>query len=344
MKQYIGFSRDHSASMCSISRSTAKDYNDNIQSIQQNAKEFDVDTIVSVIKCGVGSAAKNEYEVINSNVQVLNPIELSSYVADGHATPLWDSVGMLIDQMAAVPDAGNKDVSFMVMVITDVEDNASRAWNSHTIATKMQELQATDRWSFIFRVPRGSKRRLESLGIPAGNILEWEQTAQGVEKATVATTSAFREFYSTRAAGQTATQNFYADLSKVTLAEVKKNLVDISQDVHLFTVDSQFNDMQISDFVELQTGKGYTKGCAYYELTKTETVQPSKEIAIRDKLRGAIYSGVGARDMLGLPQNAGNIKLSPQDHKMYQIYIQSTSVNRKLKSGTKILVKNEQNV
>lgn len=333
MKNYIGISRDHSGSMHGIAAAACADYNDNIASIKEGSAEHSIDTIVSVVKCGTGRPAKNVPEVTNSNVSTLKP--LNSYVADGNSTPLFDSVMMLIDQLEKVPDAADPNVSFLVMTITDGQDNSSST-PAHVLAARIKELQATDRWTFVFRVPRGDKAPLARMGIPDGNILEWEQSTRGVQAASVATRSAFKGFYAARAKGTTSTDKFYADLSTTSLKEVKAALVDISKQVDVYVVDSNNDGVQIRDFVEAQ-GVPYVKGCAFYELSKTETVQDYKQIAIRDKVSGAVYSGFAARDMLGLPHH-GEVKLAPGQHGQYNIFVQSTSFNRKLVKGTNVMI------
>lgn len=336
MKNYVGISRDHSGSMGNIALAAGRDYNDNIASLKEGATEHGIDTIVSVVKCGAGRPAKVVREVVNSNVQVLQPIKDREYIADGNSTPLFDSVGDLIEQLQAVPDADDINVSFVVMVITDGEENSSQKWTGQSISRKIKELQATDRWTFVFRVPRGYARNLTSYGIPAGNILEWDQTDRGVQAASAATRSAVKSFYAARATGVKSTDKFYADLSKVTLKEVKQELVDISGQVNVYVVAAVNNGVQIRDFVEAQ-GVTFSKGCAFYQLSKTEEVQDYKQIAIRDKKQGAVYSGFSARDMLGLP-HTGTCKLAPGQHGQYEIFIQSTSVNRKLVKDTNVLV------
>jgi len=335
MKNYIGISRDHSGSMYGIALAAGRDYNDNIASITEGAAEHNIDTIVSVVKCGTGRPAKNIMEVVNSNVTTLKPIKDGAYNADGNATPLFDSVKMLIDQLKLVPDYNDPQVSFVVMTITDGQDNASEI-SGKDLGKLIKELQATDRWTFVFRVPKGDKKSLVHMGIPEGNILEWEQSEKGVQHATVATRSAFKDFYSARASGATSTDKFYADLSTVSLKEVKASLVDISKQVDVYVIDAKNDGVQIKDFVQAQ-GVTFTKGCAFYELSKTETVQDYKQIAIRDKVSGAVYSGFGARDMLGLP-HYGEIKLAPGQHAQYEIFVQSTSVNRKLVKGTNLMI------
>jgi hypothetical protein len=49
-----------------------------------------------------------------------------------------------------------------------------------------------------------------------------------------------------------------------------------------------------------------------------------------------MYSGSDARTLIGLP-TSGNARLHPGNHGNYDIFIQSTSINRKLVGGTGVL-------
>ena len=351
VKNYIGISRDHSASMSSIARPAARDYNSNIESIKTESAAEKQDTIVSVVKCGSygitgkgysrysinsGSATNGVIrEIINSNVSQLQALNESDYDTDYGSTPLFDSVGDLIEQFEAAPDVNDPNVSFVVMAITDGGENSSRKWNARSIAQKIQQLQATDRWTFVFRVPVGYKRQLTNLGIPDGNILEWEQTTRGVEVASTATNVAIRSFMKSRSAGQTSSKGFYTtDMSQVSKATVKAKLVDISKFVQFYDVA---DTAAIKPFIEGKTGRNYVAGTAFYQLTKKEDeVQDYKQIAIRDKKSKSVYSGLEARNILGLPFN-GTVKVAPGNHGTYDIFIESTSVNRKLVVGTQVL-------
>lgn len=338
MKNYIGISRDHSISMRSIARAAARDFNSNIEAIKTNSEKQNQDTIVSVVKCGVGFGGSIVRESVNSTVAKLQPIAESQYVTDGNSTPLFDSVGDLIEILESVPDAKDPTVSFLVMAVTDGQDNSSRRYSGYSLSRKIQQLQSTDRWTFVFRVPRGYRSSLISLGIPEGNVLEWDQTERGVEVATQATTRAFEDYYVARSAGKTSTKSFYTtDLSKVSARSVRSKLIDISDDVEVLDVTQKDNGAQIRAFVEKKIGKPMMKGAAFYQLTKKEDeIQDYKQIAIRDKKSKAVYSGAEARQMLGLPYN-GTVKVVPGNHGTYDIFIQSTSVNRKLVAGTQIL-------
>lgn len=338
MKNYIGISRDHSGSMRSIAHVASKDYNSKIDSIRDATLANNQDTIVSVVKCGHGSSATVHREIVNSNVTALKP--LTSYQADAPGTPLLDSVGDLIEQFEAVSDKDDPNVSFLVMAITDGQENCSRKYNPRTLAAKIAQLTATDRWTFVFRVPRNHTRYLTSLGIPAGNILEWDQTERGVGVAAQRDAEAFTEYFKGRSSGLKSTNKFYSDLSNVTSSDVAVALKDISAEVVILPVGVNDNQSLIRPFIEARTGQPMKRGAGFYQLTRTEPiVQDYKKILIRDKTTQSVYEGAAARQMLGLP-TYGNIRLVPGNHGNFDIFIQSTSVNRKLASGTNLIVWN----
>ena len=341
MKNYIGISRDHSLSMSHLARAAAVDYNNTVESVKRNAIAQNQDTIVSVVKSGVGYSGAIVKEITNSSVQSLKPLVESAYITDGHYTPLFDSVGTLIEMLESAPDAKDPNVSFLIFAVTDGEDNSSYKYKN--ISSVIHRLQETGRWTFVFRVPKPTyslnyKRDLIDLGVPANNIFEWDQSEAGVRAATVATDSAIERFYQGRAKGEASTKNFFTtDLSKVSVSTVKAKLVNITKDVTFMDVNSRDDGSQIRSFVEAKLKRPMKKGAAFYQLTKTESkVQDHKQIAIRDKKTKVVYSGVQARNLLNLPHN-GTVKVVPGNHGAYDIFIQSTSVNRKLVEGTQVM-------
>lgn len=334
-KIYVGISRDHSGSMSHMTSAAMNDYNETIAEIRKQAEVHDIDTVVSVVRCGSGPLDGVERESTVSSISVLK--QLTSYSARGGGTPLFDSVGELIEQFKSLPDANDPDVQFVIMAITDGGENSSRKWSQLKLAREISELQKTDRWSITFRVPRGYRARLaRDLGLYEDNVLEWETSSRGMTQSTTTTREAFTKYYSDAKAGVKSTKKFFTDLKDVSVAEVKANLVDISAQVNLWTVQESAGAV-IRDFCQTKSGRPFLKGAAFYQLTKTEDeVQDYKQIAIRDKTGGQVYSGPAARQMLGLP-SSGTVRVAPGDHGQFDIYIQSTSVNRKLPNGTNVL-------
>ena len=91
----------------------------------------------------------------------------------------------------------------------------------------------------------------------------------------------------------------------------------------------------IRDFVQSQ-GLEFKKGNGYYEFTKAEDVQDYKEVIIQDRESEEFFTSRDARLMLGLPE-VGTVRIRPDKGSPYRFFIQSTSVNRKLKPGTNFL-------
>lgn len=336
-KSYIGISRDHSGSMAYISDAAKQDYNDNIASIKKSAVREGIDTIVSVVAfCGGGVTN----EVTLSSIGALRKLD---YYPTRGGTPLYDSIRELIEQFETVPDKRGEDVSFLITAITDGEENESRRTSAAWLSQKIRQLQATDKWSFAFRVPRGYADALSRrLGVPRGNILEWEATEEGMRKASYETQLAYEgytQLYASAASGTLFnTRSFYeTNLNTVPKDQVRGKLNDVTSQVKLFDITAKDDKRQIRDYVEEKIGGHMPRGSAFYQLTKKENeVQQEKLLAVRDKKTKKVYSGTAARDLLGLPHQ-GTCSVVPGNHGDYDLFVQSTSVNRKLVGGTKLL-------
>lgn len=334
MTLYVGISTDHSISMSSRRQSAHKDYMAFHIALKESAIETKQDIKVTHSMCAIGTGWSAINRFFNVNVNILACFPLPTYDTPGNCTPLWDSVYALIEELKEV---SRYDVNavFLVQVFTDGADNASTV-SASKIKTMINQLQSTDRWTFVFRVPNGMKRAMVDLGIPSDNIQEWELSSAGLERSTVQAQSALRSYTSSVAQGATSTQKFFANLDTVSTTQVKAALRDISQEVLILPV-SGAEGQQIRTFIETRLGKKYKKGAGFYQLTKTESaVQDYKKILIRDKTSNAIYEGAAARDLLGVP-HSGNIKLAPSKHGNYDIFIQSTSVNRSLDKNTQLI-------
>lgn len=326
-KNYIGFVNDHSASMDNIRRAAIRDSNILMKSVKDAASAEELDTVVSVVGFGLaGNSVQRQVQI--SNPHVLKPID--SWKCEG-MTPMYDGIGNMIELLESLPDAKNPDVSFLLMITTDGQENDSSKWDALRLRDKIKELQKTERWTFVFRVPSGAGG-ISRLGVPEGNIQSWETTEKGMADSTVQTQSAVNSFFRARSAGARGSSTFYTDAKNVDVTA----LTDISNKVTMYVVPQEDMGIQIRDFI-LKHRMRYLKGSAFYQLTKSESkVSHTKMIAIRQRVNGKIYSGADARKMLGMPTNA-NARLHPGDHGEYDIFIQSESVNRKLVGGTGVL-------
>jgi hypothetical protein len=198
----------------------------------------------------------------------------------------------------------------------------------------------TDRWTFAFLVPNGYGIRFSrSFGIPEGNIQEWDATtAVGTETAFVTNTTAFSSYFTAKSGGvdkvKGSARSFYANLDGLTVRKTRSALSEITKQVTFLTA---LRDCQIREAV-LDSGLEWIKGAAFYQLIKTEKkVQDYKLVALRVKTSGKVYCGQEARDMLGIGNAIGTVRLVPGDHGKFDVFIQSTSVNRKIPKGSEVM-------
>jgi hypothetical protein len=328
LKNYLTFVMDHSASMSRIKSDVQRTFNSLLAQHQQAAKEEDQDTQVSLV----------DFSTTVKEVFAGRPIEnvapIVNYYLDD-MTALLDGVGRAIEINDAMTDSEDDHVSHLIMVLTDGHENCSRVYNWTTLQSRIERMQARGNWTFVFQVPPGATSIFTARGIPAGNVREWEATTQGVEAAAAATSVGTQSFYRSRSAGKKAVNNFYTDLSDLKTSDLRKNLDDQQAFYQSYAVPKE---VEIRSFVEAQTGKPYLSGSAFYQLTKPETIQWRKDVLIREKNKRAVWGGDEARKMIGL-QPFTDCKVTPGNHANFDIFVQSTSTNRKLVRGTSVLVR-----
>lgn len=137
-------------------------------------------------------------------------------------------------------------------------------------------------------------------------------------------------------------RNLAAVFSKLTNKEVKidsdkSGLIPVPP--YRFQMLNVDYPRDIRSFVE-GTGATFRKGRGFYQFTKSEIVQEHKEVILRNKRTGDMFTGAEARNFIGLPFGERGT-LRPKLFDDYEVYIQSTSYNRKLMPNTKFLYENE---
>lgn len=330
-KTKVVFLLDSSGSMSSIQRPTVDAFNRVLETIKAAAAEQDAS--VSLYTFGERSEPVSR-KLYNQPLADLRPLNYSDYKPQD-MTPLFDAVGTAIMDHLALP--ADKDTSFIVTIITDGHENMSKKWDARTIRDLIARVQSTDKWTVTYLVPPGERQRLvNSVGVHEGNVQEWEASARGVAAVGSTLSAGYSNYFQDRSRGITSTRGFFTtDLSKVSLSDVKQRLTDLSSNIAVLSVTAE---QDIRDFVEAHGYYPYIKGRAYYQLTKDEAaVQDYKQILLREKNGRAIYGGSEAREILGLP-DSGTVKVRPGNHANWDVFIQSTSVNRRLVRGTKLLL------
>jgi uncharacterized protein YegL len=276
---------------------------------------------------------------VRQNFLLQNPDTVLSRIPsyqDLGMTALRDALG---DAIKDHHDRDDRDASYVVILMTDGGENSSGRYATHQLSKSISDAQASQRWTIAIQCPKGHKNHFVSLGLPIENISEWETaTAQGFQQAVTTNSVATQSYMTARSTGVKATTSFYVtpDLSGVTDKDLKKKLADVTSRFKLYTVPKEG---RIDEFVESKTKKPYLTGQCFYQLMKQENkVQDDKEVVICKKnTKGPIYGGDAARKLIGLQPGIVN-KMKPGNHGDYDIFIQSKAANRKLPTGTKVLI------
>jgi len=228
------------------------------------------------------------------------------------------------------------DHAFLTFVLTDGAENESR---KYTVSNLKQELQNMPvNWSMGWLVPNEEGvRYLSTFGVLKDSIAKWDtSSAAGLDTAVSHIKTATDNFMNARSKGVRGTRSvFSTGLDAVNTQTVTHSLEKLPREAYgIYMVQ---HDSRIDEAVKQITGGSYKIGQGYYQLHKTETIQPQKEIIVVDKISNVAYSGKYARSLIGLPDKP--VRVKPGYNPKYDIYVQSTSINRKLLAGKHVLVK-----
>jgi hypothetical protein len=223
------------------------------------------------------------------------------------------------------------DHAFLTFVLTDGMENASRnPWTE--LSRRLQRVE--DNWTVGFLVPDSAGvTYMERIGVQRGAIALWDKdSAAGIVDAVSVIRTATDNFMTNRASGVRGTRNvFSTGADAVNKRTVTQSLKPLSG-YEIYTVREKD---RIDHFVR-SLGYEYYAGMGYYQLTKTETIQPQKNIIVVDKRTNKAYGGAEARNLIGLPN--APVRVKPDYNPDYDIFVQSTSFNRNLVPNTRLVL------
>ena len=230
------------------------------------------------------------------------------------------------------------DHAFLTFVLTDGMENVSDRLGYNMTSLSRKLYNAPENWTVGFLVPdsQGSAY-LTRIGVDPGSIALWDaSSAKGLADSFSTIRTATDNFMAARATGVRGTRSVFSTgtdvLNKKTVTGTLKQIPAGNYSIHNVQIKSR-----IDEFVKNVLGLNYSVGMGYYQLTKTETIQPQKNVIVREKATGKVYGGAEARNLIGLPNMS--VRVKPDDNPDYEVYVQSTSLNRNLMPGTKLLIK-----
>ena len=257
-------------------------------------------------------------------------------------TALIDATLKAIEDLKATATLYGKH-AFLIYVISDGYENDSNARPSQL---RQVSESLPDNWTLAGFVPdEQAAFALQQCGFPGGNVLVWDtQSTAGVENMGSVIQQTTESYMVGRTQGvhgynQRTMSRGGAGLFQMRDFSAKdiKGATPLTRGSYFFLPVNE--KIRIDEFVVRETKKAYIPGRSYYQFMKTETIQPQKAIAVEvtDKLGNVdVYTGPEARAVLGLPSDH-SVKVRDIVKDGVTIFVQSTSFNRNLIPGTRLL-------
>lgn len=366
---HITLMLDASGSMSHLQQKVVKVTDELVAFLAKKSKEDAQETRISVYSF----ADEAECHVWDMDVFRLPSVK-GLYTIKG-MTAMADAVHLALDDTETVPEKyGAHD--FTYYLLTDGFENASRTRDGKRPAfgrTPVEVLQEEMQKRFTIlpdnRIMLGlapddrSARELYKFGYAKGNVALWDATTEaGLEEAVEKIKESYTSYVATRAAtGVRGTRTAFTVGGQVDAAAVKQKLIPLAHTAYELvpvnktaTAFEKFDKptkaypngkplgwfVRIDDFIG-KVHPPFFVGKGYYQLfsadaRRSEKVQGNKTIAVMDKKTSQIYVGPEARHVVGLPDH--DVTVKPGSNPDYEIFVKSTSENRHLPVGTKLLI------
>ena len=204
---------DASSSMNPLTKSTISGVNEQIDSIKQLEKEFP-NQKYNMSFIHFSDSVTIEYA--NRQSSALEHISESNYRCSG-MTALLDAIGVGVRNLNE--KIGDKiasgEAAAVVVIITDGEENASREFDGPKVKSMIEELQATNRWTFTFVGANiDSISTASRYGIDVKNVMQFSGDELSNKKVYASMTKSFKSRAMSMDSGVYQADTFLSDEDK----------------------------------------------------------------------------------------------------------------------------------
>lgn len=206
----VAFILDASGSMVGSEKFVCDTFNEQLKIAKEQEDQETLITTVSFASDVFGQ--KNILKMFFANRPVDKVEEMTKWKCNG-GTPLHDAVGNTIAKLReTVEQYPDRDISVLVNVITDGEENTSKEYKSSQIKAIVDELEKEGNWTFTFLgadidvFAEGQK-----MSFTSANTMSFDKSRRGYTVATAKMSNGNARFYNNRTAGIRNVSDFYGD-------------------------------------------------------------------------------------------------------------------------------------
>jgi hypothetical protein len=324
---------DMSSSMSRHTRNLIAVADGQVKHLARRSQELDQETRVTIY------TFNRDVTCVVYDKDVLRLPSIATFYQPSGTTALIDATMLALDDLALTPEKYG-DHAFLVYVLTDGEENASRTHGVRDLANRIKHLP--EHWTVATLVPNATgKHEAKGVGFPADNIAVWDpDSASGVTEVGETIRAATDSFMAARATGVRGTRTLFSNSADALNAQTvaAAGLTPLAPhrytQVHIKAADR----ISVHTYVNDVLGLKFRLGSVYYQLTKTEKIQANKAVLVQNKKTKQVFEGKAARDLLGLPDM--EVRVKPDVNPEFNVFIQSNSTNRLLIPETELLILN----
>jgi Mg-chelatase subunit ChlD len=194
---------DKSGSMDSVRQAAYDGINEQLLALKAKGSDGG-ETFVTFIQF----ADTAQYVFVKRNSNDLEPICAAEYRPMGSTAlrdSLWTGINLISEGVEVTADT-----AFLVVVISDGEENASKLITRENLSERIKQLEATEKWTFTYMLANVDIHKFQSeLGAKMGNVSMFMAspagTAQAFNNASLSTSG----YLNSRSRGVTAMADFY---------------------------------------------------------------------------------------------------------------------------------------
>lgn len=335
---HVALVLDASSSMSHLSRKVIEVADQQIAYLARRSRELDQETRVTVY------VFADTVECVIYDKDVLRMPSLEQLYRVGGMTALLAAALKSQRELAQTAQLYG-DHSFLTFILTDGQENASHRCPDSPARDPRELVEAVarmietqeDNWTLAVLVPdQVGRREAMRCGFPRDNIAIWDATStQGLEEAGQVIQQATEKFMVGRTRGIRGSRAVFSTGAEAVNKDTIKAVSLTPAEPSRYELIPVTRDAAIRDWV-VECGHTYRTGGAFYQLSKSEKIQARKQIAVLEKKTDRVYTGPEARALLGLPDV--EVRVKPDHNDDFTIFVQSTSVNRKLVPNTRLLL------
>lgn len=198
---HVAIVLDRSTSMLEAGKSEAaiSSFNEQVDQLRLSTKE-NMETTVSLVTF---STQVDKTKLWKKDINTIKKIDKESYSPEGW-TALYDAVGYTASRFQE-EDKGDKNTAYLIVVITDGEENFSKEYSGSKLASLISECQGSGRFTFVYMGTNVDLAKVAGeLNIPIWNTIAYGNSGRGLYKTANVVNNATINYMQSRSAGVTA--------------------------------------------------------------------------------------------------------------------------------------------